>query len=169
MKYRKLRIAWSVVWGIVCLLLVLLWVRSFFYWDQLWNPISKKVGRVIIETASGSLVVGRSPGLGGGKQKWHSSRELGDAGPPGLTRDLTANLRHRDDGFAYFELGGFAYVANGWLTTIRAPLWSFAVLFATLSAVPWFRWSRRFSLHTLLMVMTAAAIGLGVVAYILRG
>ena len=28
MKHRKLRIAWSVVWGVVAVLLVVLWVRS---------------------------------------------------------------------------------------------------------------------------------------------
>ena len=30
MRYRKLRIAWSVGWGIACVLLIVLWVRS--YW-----------------------------------------------------------------------------------------------------------------------------------------
>ena len=30
MGYRKLRIAWSVVWGIATVLLIVLWVRS--YW-----------------------------------------------------------------------------------------------------------------------------------------
>src|SRR5262245_41449478 len=29
MRYRKLRIAWSVFWGLVCLLLSVLWVRSY--------------------------------------------------------------------------------------------------------------------------------------------
>jgi hypothetical protein len=33
MKYRKLRIAWSVVCGVLCLLLIVLWVRSFSYHD----------------------------------------------------------------------------------------------------------------------------------------
>src|SRR4051812_1804635 len=28
MKFRKLRIAWSVVWALACVLLVVLWVRS---------------------------------------------------------------------------------------------------------------------------------------------
>src|SRR3954471_23472340 len=28
MRFRKLRIAWSVVWGLACVLLVVLWVRS---------------------------------------------------------------------------------------------------------------------------------------------
>src|SRR6476660_6623621 len=29
MKFRKLRIAWSAVWGIACVLLIALWVRSY--------------------------------------------------------------------------------------------------------------------------------------------
>jgi hypothetical protein len=35
MKYRKLRIAWSVGCGIVCLLLIALWVRSYWWSDEL--------------------------------------------------------------------------------------------------------------------------------------
>jgi hypothetical protein len=35
MKYRKLRIAWSVGWGVLCLLLVVLWVRSYGQMDSI--------------------------------------------------------------------------------------------------------------------------------------
>jgi hypothetical protein len=35
MKYRKLRIAWSAVCGMICLLLILLWVRSYWWHDRL--------------------------------------------------------------------------------------------------------------------------------------
>jgi hypothetical protein len=50
MKYRKLRIAWSVFWGIVAVLLVALWVRSYYRDDicgvtfaaqQRWNFASR--------------------------------------------------------------------------------------------------------------------------------
>ena len=34
MKHRKLRIAWSVVWGIAAVLLIVLWVRSYLVWDN---------------------------------------------------------------------------------------------------------------------------------------
>src|SRR5262245_10305239 len=33
MKYRKLRVAWSAWWSIACVLLLLLWVRSYFRGD----------------------------------------------------------------------------------------------------------------------------------------
>src|SRR4051794_41164867 len=29
MRFRKLRIAWSVLWGLACVLLIVLWVRSY--------------------------------------------------------------------------------------------------------------------------------------------
>jgi hypothetical protein len=33
MKHRKLRIAWSVTWGIAAMLIIALWVRSYWYWE----------------------------------------------------------------------------------------------------------------------------------------
>src|SRR5262245_51891917 len=35
MKHRKLRIAWSVAWGLLAVLLCVLWVRSYWWYDQL--------------------------------------------------------------------------------------------------------------------------------------
>ena len=34
MRFRKLRIAWSVFWGLACVLLIVLWVRSYWFFDQ---------------------------------------------------------------------------------------------------------------------------------------
>src|SRR3954465_12938116 len=34
MRFRKLRIAWSVFWGVVCVLLIVLWVRSYSTRDE---------------------------------------------------------------------------------------------------------------------------------------
>jgi hypothetical protein len=33
MRFRKLRIAWSVFWGLACVLVILLWVRSHSWRD----------------------------------------------------------------------------------------------------------------------------------------
>src|SRR5689334_2853665 len=33
MRYRKLRIAWSVVWGLLALAVFVLWVRSYWWQD----------------------------------------------------------------------------------------------------------------------------------------
>src|SRR6187431_2373803 len=33
MRFRQLRIAWSVVWGVAAVLLIVLWVRSYWWID----------------------------------------------------------------------------------------------------------------------------------------
>src|SRR5262245_48974732 len=38
MKYRKLRIAWSVAWGVIAVVLCVLWVRSYWRADALETP-----------------------------------------------------------------------------------------------------------------------------------
>ena len=40
MKYRKLRIAWSVGCGIACVLLVVLWMRSYWWWEAVGIQLS---------------------------------------------------------------------------------------------------------------------------------
>jgi hypothetical protein len=37
MRYRKLRIAWSVGCAIACVLLCVLWVRSYYHADKIWR------------------------------------------------------------------------------------------------------------------------------------
>ena len=43
MRFRKLRIAWSVVCGIVCILLIVSWVRSYGRFNQLGRKLSDSV------------------------------------------------------------------------------------------------------------------------------
>ena len=60
MKYRKLRIAWSVAWGAVAVLLGVLWVRSYWCRDEFtWNPETKESVRLY--SAFGGVLVERSP------------------------------------------------------------------------------------------------------------
>ena len=40
MRFRKLRITWTVFCGIACVLLVVLWVRSYVWFDNLVGPVS---------------------------------------------------------------------------------------------------------------------------------
>ena len=48
MRFRKLRIAWLVAWGVACVLLVVLWVRS--YWRE--EDIGGRFVRVAFRVAS---------------------------------------------------------------------------------------------------------------------
>jgi hypothetical protein len=40
MRFRKLRIAWSVGWGIACVLLIVLWVRSYS-WSESYSECAR--------------------------------------------------------------------------------------------------------------------------------
>src|SRR4051794_8633021 len=44
MRFRKLRIAWSVFWGVACVLLIVLWVRSYYVSDQAFMRVSTLTG-----------------------------------------------------------------------------------------------------------------------------
>jgi len=38
MRFRKLRIAWSVFWALACVLLIVLWVRSYWWVEEVSLP-----------------------------------------------------------------------------------------------------------------------------------
>ena len=49
MRYRKLRIAWSVACGVLAILLCVLWVRSYFVCDYMVRR-----GGLVVTTATGA-------------------------------------------------------------------------------------------------------------------
>lgn len=57
MKYRKLRIAWSVAWGVACLLLIALWVRSYSYKEQFCSDKLSNKHMIIVESAAGRVLL----------------------------------------------------------------------------------------------------------------
>src|SRR3954465_14849637 len=58
MKFRKLRITWSVTCGIACALLIALWVRSYWRKDTLEFKDSRKL--VAVESIRGRVVLSHS-------------------------------------------------------------------------------------------------------------
>ena len=52
MKYRNLRITWSIAWGIACVLLAILWVRSYSSM-QIWNISAGHA----VSTADGTIMI----------------------------------------------------------------------------------------------------------------
>jgi hypothetical protein len=57
--FRKLRVAFSVLSGIVCLLLIVLWVRSYWWYDDLYGPMSAN-RLVAVGSMTGALSFGTS-------------------------------------------------------------------------------------------------------------
>jgi hypothetical protein len=150
MRFRKLRIAWSVVCGIVCVLLIVLWVRSFTSEEWLQGHLigdqnfvlTSVTGHVNLSTmymAHGRLIwTIRSRSNDG------SAGQLSPIWPRGSHFELKRESDHFD---------------------VVAPH-CFAVLsFAALAAISWIR---RFSLRTLLIGTTLVAVGLGLIVVLSR-
>src|SRR3954462_10124424 len=54
-RYRKLRIAWSIAWGLAAVLLIMLWVRSYSFFDFCQVPTSSS-SSVHLQSAHGRVV-----------------------------------------------------------------------------------------------------------------
>jgi hypothetical protein len=158
MRFRKLRIAWSVAWGSASVLLIMLWVRSYWRYDMLAFP-SQSIG---LGSIQGELVYSSTnfPSnswpkfirVGPQSQQWtvHSESITGNTGFP-LMKD--GQPVTRTIGFGWFSSVHWLYVF--------VPHW-FLVLVTTAAAfTPWILRKNRFSLRTLLIATTLVAVVLG--------
>ena len=143
-RFRKLRIAFSAACGVLCLLLIVLWVRSFWYADDIAR--FQNGNMYLIESAWGSLRPVFSNKEAPVNQWYFSSERVTDNGNP-------------------FAHATFGWDAKDFPTYFMAyvPHWLVALLFATAAAAPWMHWSKRFSLRTLLIAVTVVAVLLGLV------
>jgi hypothetical protein len=148
MKYRKLRIAWSVAWGVVAVLLCVLWVRSYWRYDLIEGM--SFTGSAITKyfrcaSARGQITILAVPTYRSAitAAKWrHKSGKPGKGNALGVL------------GFHYDEL------------RLGLPHWLFSIAVAVVAALPWFRF--RFSLRTLFIVTTLVAVALGLIVWASR-
>lgn len=152
MKHRKLRIAWSVAWGIAVLLTIVLWGRSLLWHDELRVPAT---GSSILRFTSnrghlkcGYWETGYAPQLNrfelvGGEVEAESSERFESENPTWEWR------------------GG----GDGIVRSISFPHWLLAVVLGGISATAWVSF-RRFSLRTLLIATTLVAVGLGLIVWL---
>ena len=163
---RGLRIAWSVWWGIVCVLLVALWVRSFGQYDAAIVRIPSNgvasatsffgrilLGRIPESIASGAYVYGSAP-----TGTWEFS-SVPIVAPHGEAQAQMLELR----GFP-----GFGFFSNPTVSgfyRLDLPHWFLVFLSASLAMVPWINQTKRFSLRTLLIATTLIAVVLGLIVW----
>src|SRR5689334_1540725 len=127
MKYRKLRIAWSVAWGIVAGLLVVLWVRSYNFRDRAVVPLTRVRCLRVDSTHGGVHFETYGPAMG----EWEASlssvsqEELSARRIPTLPGYVPQDSKQWS--WRHTHTGRF-YV-NG-------PHWFFALLCVTLLAAP---------------------------------
>jgi hypothetical protein len=141
MKYRRRRIAFPAVCGVLCLLLIALWVRSFW-----WVDIA--LGRHYSFMSVHGCLMG----------------SLGEDPTRRQTLILSQNLRPMREAGTVLRSGasyGFAYGRIVGSLTLGLPHLLPAIVAAGIRAAPWLPW--RFSLRTLLIATTLVAIGLGLI------
>ena len=160
MRFRKLRIAWSVFWAMAAVLLIALWVRSYRVSDD-WRRANG--GKLLnIQSYRGELGIGR----------WafprpipwrHSADRIDEIDEP--AKRLWTPMRDR---------APLSYFGIRWQTLMPLHLfairyWSPIVLSATFAIVPWlFQLKWRFTLRTLLIATTLVAVMLGLAVYVAR-
>ena len=147
MKYRKLRIAWSVAWGVVAVLLCVLWVRSYRVGGYLRVPIGSRNFYVVAE--------------GGELEILLFQFVLDDGWAYGLRDPKESNVTSIADVLGFRIL----YVAN-FYSGVTLPYWAALVTCAGLAAATWTRRFSKFSLRTLLIATTLVAVVLGLVVWL---
>jgi hypothetical protein len=152
MKYRKLRIAWSVAWGVLCLLLVAYWAWSY---SGPHGGLMRSTPTLKYEHYShdGRLIILKAP-----RFYAPGGAEVLMGYPEELFSDSTKTM---------LKIGRYASGRNSWISVPYLLPVSVVLIFASLT---WLPWSSRFSLRSLLIGITVVAVLLGLIAVtMLRG
>ena len=156
MKFRKLRIAWSVMCGIVCVLLIVLWVRSFTVMDSLLFQYSSTSPCLRINSLhAGTFITFRNYGYGA--SVWRISHT------PIADTFMLEDVNGQKVNTAWFHVW-----RNNGTSEVYAPYWFPLLLSGAHTAAQWIGRSNRFSLRTLLIVTTLVAVVLGLVVWLSR-
>jgi hypothetical protein len=148
LSLHNLRIAWSVFFGIACVLLIAVWVRSYWKCDYIQRVNQNYVLRTIASNNGIVYLQNNNVAVPGVTVTgWNYASVESTEKPP----DFRWVLSSADDEAPFY-----------------IPLWiltSIAAVFAAISLMPW---SKRFSLRTLLIATTLVAVVLGLVVWLLR-
>lgn len=135
---RWLQITWTVCCGIA-VLFVALWVRSYWCADYLDGPL-------LVGSMQGKLTFIKM----NEPSPWKVVKlPLSSMPPAGST-------------------SSWGYTTNFRSSAVHFPHWLLVAILAIIAAMPWLRFSKRFSLRTLLIAMTLVSVVLGVVVYLIN-
>jgi hypothetical protein len=149
MRFRKLRIAWSVGWGVAAALLVALWVRSYSQLDEVaWGTATEYYGFVV--SCVGEIDISESFRLeSGGKRTMQDSR---------------SSFKFIGLEFDWLGIAGFASATRMGNGSVRIPDWALVTFCISLGTAPWIR--QQYSLRTLLIATTLVAVVLGLIVWL---
>jgi hypothetical protein len=153
---RGLRIAVSAALVILCILLFALWMRSYWWVTNIQtHPVASRSfqcaffeGRIYLR--SYHLVTQAD------RDEWISD----------FSHYHWKDSRFHDNNVGDLPTPAFKFSVNEFRPgdiIVIFPYWFAFLVFATLAAAPWIRWSKQFSLRTLLLATTLIAILLGAI------
>jgi hypothetical protein len=163
MKYRKLRIAWSVGWGFVAVLLIALWVRSYWKCDVMeWQRLGTNLSFTSFRGQIGTFVMKMAGPQSTKYSNWQIEKGSEVNYNDGTGRPLPS--------FLGFKSSWVSAPIPLTTSTLVIPYWFPALACAVAAIVPWSRQLKwRFSLRTLLIATTLVAVGLGLSVWTMRG
>src|SRR4051812_38849637 len=144
MRFRKLRIAWSVGWGLASVLLIVLWVRSYLFLDQFVHRISL-TDYVAYTTFQGqfALGTGNDPVLQRVfTERWTRRgfpRHAWDAAIQGPVALFPESPHAHDGKFIHVPQYSSPFMGLGAYTELIIPYWLPCLATATLAIIPWLR------------------------------
>jgi hypothetical protein len=150
MRFRKLRIAWSVACAIACVLLIVLWVRSYWWDDGITCLRNCPIGGA--HSAAGHIIFDRIESVSSAEAEWYVH-----------TTQITSAPTESEN------IPSVWWMETGHHRELIVPHWFFAAVFGMFAAVPALLPSKwRFSLRTLLIATTLVAVVLGLIVYAVR-
>jgi hypothetical protein len=138
-----LRIAVTAFGLATCVLLLALWVRSYWGREFMGEYVTPK-HRYEFHSINGRLLILK-------QQRIFISVELRVAYPDALVSDWASHSRF-----------GVSYSSDGLFALLAVSYWLLTVFAIGIAAAPWLKW--RFSLRTLLIATALVALGLGIAA-----
>jgi hypothetical protein len=152
---KYLRIAVTALCLTACVLIVALWVRSYWRHDSIRTWISSSRSLVILSHEGFMVVHLRLYNFVPFDELplvYFRSGTIGDSAylPPASWSWRSGFIPES----SYFESS--------------VPHWILLIVSGSLAIVPWIHWSKRFSLRTLLIATTLVAMGLGIIIWAAR-
>jgi uncharacterized membrane protein len=135
-RLGRLRVVWSVFFGVLTVALVVLWVRS--YWGRIgWEALTTATHRYEIYSVEGVCIAIMYPRV-------FLGFELRIDHPQELFLDLTTGTKL-----------GIGHYSDGYFSGVSIAYWLLTPIVILVAALPWLPF--RFSLRTLLIVTTLIA------------
>jgi hypothetical protein len=145
MRFRKLRIAWSVGWGLAVVLLVVLWVRSYSFLTTKQMLVTPEF-RFYLHSVDGTVAIQRM-------YRSFSGREFMPMFRKSDMSWLTTNA-----GIKIKRIPGIG------IESVSVSYWLLTLGTIAIGIGPWLPW--RFSIRTLLITTTLIALVLGLIVWL---